>query len=101
MINYLEKNFSDYPTETISLPKDKSWYIYDSIKKIKITKKQLQMIVIDVNKNLDTIRYLVLPFHRFSKNYYTILLENDSYTYEKLLNVIYDFYNKKTLTYFD
>lgn len=101
MINYLEKKFSEYSKNRILMPNKKSWKIHDLVKDIKLTKKQLSNIVIEINNDNKIVRYLVLPFHRFSSNYYTIFLENKSYTLGELLNLIYDFYNNKVLNYHD
>lgn len=101
MIIYRTKNFSDYPTDIIDLPKEKSWVISNSMSEIKLTKNEGKQIVIKENSNKSVVRYLVLPFHRFSENYHTILLKNNSYTLKELLGIIYTFYNEKTLSYLD
>ncbi len=101
MIVYRTKNFSDYPTDIIDLPKEKSWVISNSVSEIKLTKNEGKQVVIEENSNESVVRYLVLPFHRFSENYHTILLKNNSYTLKELLGIIYTFYNEKTLSYLD
>ncbi len=97
MIDYYTRNFSDYPKDKIKLPNNKSWNIHDKIYKIKLTKKQGETIII--NRNIFHVRYLALPFHRFSKNYYVIILEEKEYILKEILEMIYLFYNKKSLSY--
>lgn len=71
------------------------------IGEIKLTKKQAKIVIIESNVNLCTIRYLVLLSHRFEKRYHTILLDDKSYNLIELLEIIYNFYNGKTLTYLE
>ena len=104
MIVFLTRDFKDYPKNKIDLPEDKSWSIYDKIDTIELMETECEKIVIpnnDEDNYEDTVRILVLPFHRFSKNYYTMILENKSYTLYELLNIIYKFYNEKRLTYLE
>lgn len=101
MIVFFDRDFSDYPKNIIKLPNNKSWSINDSIDEIKLSETELNLNAIPSNTDETVVRILVLPFHRFSLNYHTILLENKSYTINELLNIIYDFYNKKRLSYLD
>jgi hypothetical protein len=67
--------------------------------KPKNTKKN-QFIVLNKVEG-PNCRYLTLPIHRFEHNYKIIILDNEEYTYCRLMMVIYDFYNNKELTYED
>ncbi len=101
MIEYRTKNFSDYPKEIIDLVENKSWVISNPVSSINLTKNEGKVVVIEENTDESCIRYLVMPFHRFSENYYTILLKNKSYTLKELLDIIHTFYNGKVLSYLD
>jgi hypothetical protein len=101
MIVYRTKNFSDYPSECIDLPEGKSWVISNPVSEIKLTKNEGKLVVIEENKDETVVRYLVLPYHRFSENYNTILLKNKSYTMKELFGIIYTFYNEKVMSYLD
>ena len=61
----------------------------------------LTKVIIKKNEYSNVIRYLVLPFHRFSKSYFTIILSNEEITMKELTDLIYNFYNKKELTLLD
>lgn len=101
MIVFLTRDFQDYPKTKIDLPEDKSWCIYNTIDDINLSELESEMKVIPKNNDEEIVRILVLPFHRFSKNYYTMILENKAYTLYELLTIIYKFYNEKRLTYLE
>jgi len=61
--------------------------------------KYLNKKAIIKNEDKKVVRYLVVPLHRFSLNYYTILLDNKEYSIGDILTIIYEFYNKKELSY--
>ncbi len=46
-------------------------------------------------------RFLLLPTHRFCQTFKIVKLDNEEYTYYRLLSVIYNFYNEIELTYED
>jgi hypothetical protein len=46
-------------------------------------------------------RYLTLPTHRFAMSHKIIKLDNEEYTFYRLMMVIYNFYNEIELTYED
>ena len=89
MKNFYALNFDEYPNEIIKLN--------GSIDE-EYTDDDLTKVIIKKNEYSNVIRYLVLPFHRFSKSYFTIILSNEEITMKELTDVIYDFYNKKELT---
>ncbi len=101
MIEYRTKNYSDFPTECIDIPEEKTWVICNPVSDIKLTKNEGKSIVIEENKEELVVRYLVLPCHRFSENYHTIILKNKSYTLKELLGIIYTFYNEKVMSYLE
>ena len=92
MKNFYLLNFDEYPTEKIRL----NGSIEEEYKDDDLTK-----VIIEKNIYSNVVRYLILPFHRFSKNYHTIILQNETITIKELTDIIYDFYNKKELTLFD
>jgi hypothetical protein len=92
MKNFYLLNFDEYPTEKIKL----NGTIEEEYKDDDLTK-----VIIEKNIYSNVIRYLILPFHRFNKNYHTIILQNETITIKELTDIIYDFYNKKELTLFD
>jgi hypothetical protein len=92
MKNFYLLNFDEYPTEKIRL----NGTIEEEYKDDDLTK-----VIIEKNIYSNVVRYLILPFHRFSKNYHTIILQNETITIKELTDIIYDFYNKKELTLFD
>ncbi len=47
------------------------------------------------------VRYLALPTHRFAKSRKIIILDNNEYSYYRLMMVIYNFYNEQEVTYED
>lgn len=92
MKNFYLLNFDEYPTEKIRL----NGTIEEEYKDDDLTK-----VIIEKNIYSNVVRYLILPFHRFSKNYHTIILQNEIITIKEITDIIYDFYNKKELTLFD
>lgn len=91
MKNFYCLDFDEYPKERIQL---------DGTINEEYT-MELTKVIIEENNYSNVVRYLVLPFHRFSKSYYTILLPNTQMTMKDLTDVIYNFYNKKELTLLD
>lgn len=91
MKNFYYLDFDEYPKEKIKL--------YGSINEEYTD--ELTKVVIEENNYSNVVRYLVLPFHRFSKNYYTIILPNHKITIKELTDMIYNFYNKTELTLLD
>jgi len=87
MKNFYLLNYDEYPNKKIRF----NGTIDDDLTKV----------IIEKNIYSNVVRYLILPFHRFSKNYYTIILSNETITIKELTDIIYDFYNKKELTLFD
>ena len=67
--------------------------------KPKNTKKNNYVVLEKVDEK--EYRYLLLPTHRFSKSFKTVKLDNEEYTYYRLMMVIYDFYNNTELSYED
>ncbi len=49
----------------------------------------------------NNVRYLALPTHRFAKSRKIIILDNNEYSYYRLMMVIYNFYNEQEVTYED
>jgi len=91
MKNFYCLNFDEYPKDRILLSgKIDEKYTND-----------LTKIVIEKNEYSNVIRYLILPFHRFSTSYYTIILSDEQITMKDLTDVIYDFYNNKELSLLD
>ena len=87
MKNFYLLNYDEYPNKKIRF----NGTIDDDLTKV----------IIEKNIYSNVVRYLILPFHRFSKNYHTIILQNETITIKELTDIIYDFYNKKELTLFD
>ena len=92
MKNFYLLNYDEYPNKKIRF----NGTIDEEYKDDDLTK-----VIIEKNIYSNVVRYLILPFHRFSKNYYTIILSNETITIKELTDIIYDFYNKKELTLFD
>lgn len=92
MKNFYVSNFDECPKEIIKI----NGSIDEEYKDDDLTK-----IIIEENIYSNVVRYLILPFHRFCKNYYTILLSNEKITIKELTDIIYNFYNKKDLTLLD
>jgi hypothetical protein len=92
MKNFYLLNYDEYPNKKIRF----NGTIDKEYKDDDLTK-----VIIEKNIYSNVVRYLILPFHRFSKNYYTIILSNETITIKELTDIIYDFYNKKELTLFD
>ena len=92
MKNFYLLNYDEYPNQKIRL---------NGTIDEKYKDDDLEKIIIEKNIYSNVIRYLILPFHRFSKNYYTIILSNEIITLKELTDIIYDFYNKKELTLFE
>ena len=92
MKNFYCLDFDEYPDEIIKLR--------GSINE-KYTADNLTKVVIGKNDDTSVIRYLILPFHRFNKNYHMIILSNETITIKELTDIIYDFYNKKELNLVD
>ena len=89
MKNFYCLNFDEYPKENI---------ILNGMINEEYTDGDLTKVIIKKNEYCNVIRYLVLPIHRFSKSYFTIILSNEEITMKELTDLIYDFYNKKELT---
>ena len=66
MKNFYALNFDEYPQEIIKL----NGSIYEEY----TDDDDLTKVIIKKNEYSNVIRYLVLPFHRFSKSYFTIIL---------------------------
>ena len=92
MKNFYLLNFDEYPNEIIKINVSIDEEYKDD---------NLEKVIIEKNIYSNVIRYLILPFHRFSKNYNTIILSNEKITIKELTDIIYNFYNKKELTLFD
>jgi hypothetical protein len=95
MKSYREVDFDEHPKSVIRLH-GKSWMIDQSIEEIGLTKKEFEEVVIP--KTEGKISFLVIPKHRFSRNYETIILPHKNITLHKLLTIIYNFYNKHSMT---
>ena len=111
MKNFYLLNFYEYPKEIIKLQglinkkykdeNDEDDENEEEDDDKNENEEDLTKIVIEKNLYSNEIRYLILPFHRFCKNYYTIILSNEKITIKELTNIIYNFYNKKELTLLD
>lgn len=95
MKSYREVDFDEHPKSRIRL-NGKSWIIHQPIEDIGLTKKELEEVVIP--KTEGKLCILVLSKHRFSRNYETIILPHKNITLQKLLSIIYNFYNKHSMT---
>ena len=91
MKNFYYLDFDKYPKNRIELSGVIDEEYTDNLTKV----------VIEENNLSNVVRYLVLPFHRFNKNYHTIMLSNQKITIKELTNIIYNFYNKTELTLLD
>ena len=92
MKNFYSLNFDQYPKEIIKL----NGVIGEEYTSEEYT-SDLTKVVIE--KNNDT--NLILPFHRFNKNYHTIILSNEKITIKELIDIINNFYTKKELNLID
>ena len=91
MKNFYSLNFDQYPKEIIKL---------NGVIGEEYT-SDLTKVVIEKNNDTNLIRYLILPFHRFNKNYHTIILSNEKITIKELIDIINNFYTKKELNLID
>jgi hypothetical protein len=101
MIDYHIKGYNKQHNGMIKLPSYIVWSINKPINEINMINKHMKKVAILKNDSNNVVRYLVLPMHRFSLNYHTILLENKEYLLEDILTIIYQFYNEKKLTYIE
>lgn len=100
MIDYHINGCKNNSDNIIRLSKSIVWSIDKHPKSNEhLTNKYLNKTAIIKNEDKKIVRYLVLPLHRFSLNYYTILLDNIEYSIEDILTIIYEFYNNKELSY--
>ena len=89
MRDFYNMNFSDYPSKRIKINGT-----------IDEKPEENSQIILEENTS-SNIRYLVVPFHRFTSNNYVIGLPNSEISISDLSNIIYDFYNNKELTLLD
>jgi hypothetical protein len=88
MKDFNPEPFCEYPKTQIILN--------GFINKKNVDQPDLSQVII--TKNINVLRYLVLPFHRFCSNYKIILLSNDEITKKEIYDIIYDFYNNSKLS---
>ena len=96
MKSYREVDFDQYPKNRINVKIN--WDITNPIEEIEISEMEMEKVVIEKPKDKKKLHILVLPKHRFSRNYETIILPNKNIHLRKLLTIIHDFYHKHSMS---